>query len=435
MSATLLYAGIGSRATPTQVLIQMGQIAAKLSKRGYVLRSGAADGADTAFEAGCTRSGGKTEIWLPWKGFNQHRDTGRYPTPAHEQLAETLHPAWSSLSRGPRALHARNVGQILGADLATPVSFVVCWTPDGCTDEASRSPGTGGTGTAIALAYRTGIPVFNLANPDAYDRLVTHVLADCRPFHPDGKRPASGEILVFGSNLAGRHGKGSALEAATRFGAIAGQGTGRQGDNYAIPTKDGRPGKPPLASPASSLPLPAIRQSVNEFIAYANAHPQERFFVVRVGCGLAGHPDADIAPLFAKAPSHCSFPDNWMPWLGTRATVPTRKPTRVVHVNDAPYTVYVGRANPSVGLPESPWHNPFKIGVNGSREQVVAQYFEYVKAQPELMSRLPELRGQVLGCWCKTGAAPDTLCHGDVLAALADSGSWAPPRAAQGELF
>lgn len=176
MAGALYYAGIGSRKTPPAVLDYMRRVAARLAALGWVLRSGAADGADTAFEQGCIAAGGQSEIWLPWRGFNNHADTGFYPTSAHVAIAETVHPFWERLSRGPRALHSRNVGQVLGADVVTPVSFVLCWTPDGCETESSRTRDTGGTGTAIVLAHRRGLPVFNLAQPDARDRLARYVL-------------------------------------------------------------------------------------------------------------------------------------------------------------------------------------------------------------------------------------------------------------------
>ncbi len=162
------YAGIGSRNTPPEVLAIMARIAARLALRGYTLRSGGADGADTAFEEG---AGTAKEVFLPWPGFNG-RDSP-YPTPSANayRVASALHPAWARLEAGPQALHARNSHQILGAELGTPVDFVVCWTPDGCESEKTRSTKTGGTGQAIALADRWGIPVFNLAGAGALDRI------------------------------------------------------------------------------------------------------------------------------------------------------------------------------------------------------------------------------------------------------------------------
>lgn len=175
----MIYAGIGSRKSPPYVLEQMRWLGGRLARAGFVLRSGAAEGADTAFEEGCMESGGAAEIWLPWKGFNGHGDAGLYgasgyslPSDAHFDVARELHPSWHALSPAARKLHARNVGQILGADLNTPASFVACWTLDGCEQEATRTRETGGTATAIVLASRRDIPVFNFQARHGFDRLV-----------------------------------------------------------------------------------------------------------------------------------------------------------------------------------------------------------------------------------------------------------------------
>jgi hypothetical protein len=85
----------------------------------------------------------------------------------------------------------------------------------------------------------------------------------------------------------------------------------------------------------------------------------------------------------------------------------------VVHCQKQKYDVYIGRANSYSGLPESKWHNPFVIGVDGTRKEVIAMYKEYVQLMPELMSSLHELEGKTLGCWCHPSA-----CHGDVLVEL-----------------
>lgn len=92
-------------------------------------------------------------------------------------------------------------------------------------------------------------------------------------------------------------------------------------------------------------------------------------------------------------------------------------PTRVVHVKREPYDVYIGRANPRTRLKASPWANPFKVGKDGDRDEVITKYAAWLQTQPNLLARLPELRGKALGCWCK----PER-CHGDVLARLADEG-------------
>lgn len=163
----MAYAGIGSRRAPADQLARMTKSAARLAARGYILRSGGADGADLAFEAGA----GRKEIYLPWSGFNGSASNLTRPSRDAEEVAACLHPAWAKLSPAAKKLMARNSHQVLGADCRSPADFVVCWTPDGAETEAERSAATGGTGQAIALASRWGVPVFNFARPDAGERL------------------------------------------------------------------------------------------------------------------------------------------------------------------------------------------------------------------------------------------------------------------------
>lgn len=94
-------------------------------------------------------------------------------------------------------------------------------------------------------------------------------------------------MFVFGSNLAGAHGGGAARVARERFGAVWGQGVGLQGQSYAIPTMQGG--------------VETIRPYVDQFIAFAEAHTELKFYVTRIGCGIAGFTVAEIAPLFRDA--------------------------------------------------------------------------------------------------------------------------------------
>ena len=107
----------------------------------------------------------------------------------------------------------------------------------------------------------------------------------------------SNTIFVFGSNEAGRHGKGAALTARSKYGARYGQGSGRQGNSYAIPTKDKH---------LNTLPIPYIKHYIEKFCWYAKNNPDLNFNVTRIGCGLAGYKESDIRPLF----------DNWMAEYG-----------------------------------------------------------------------------------------------------------------------
>jgi hypothetical protein len=123
-------------------------------------------------------------------------------------------------------------------------------------------------------------------------------------FHVDHSLPVA--IWVFGSNLAGRHGKGAAKVAREKFGAISGQGVGHHGDSYGIPTKDEN---------LNVLSLEEIKRYVEEFIDFAKRNPGADFFVTAIGCGEAGYQPAQIAPMFKDAPDTCSFPDTWKPHL------------------------------------------------------------------------------------------------------------------------
>lgn len=114
-------------------------------------------------------------------------------------------------------------------------------------------------------------------------------------------------VFVFGSNLAGRHGKGSALEALRNHGAIYGQGIGRQGNSFAIPTKDGRDGGS-LRRQSQVLPLSLIATYVMDFLIYARNHPLDTFNVVAIGCSNSGYHPSQIGPLFRGSPNNVNLP-------------------------------------------------------------------------------------------------------------------------------
>lgn len=163
------YAGIGSRKTPDDVLQLMGQVAYALAKRGLILRSGAANGADFGFEIGCKQANGLKEIYLPWDGFNQRfEDEANGIIVANQTLGKNIasryHKGWSHLKEPARLLMGRNTFQVLGADTRSPARFVLCWTPDGSLDGHART--SGGTGQALRIAKNYRIPVYNFARDD-----------------------------------------------------------------------------------------------------------------------------------------------------------------------------------------------------------------------------------------------------------------------------
>lgn len=127
-------------------------------------------------------------------------------------------------------------------------------------------------------------------------------------FHADQTIPNIGQgyIWVFGSNLRGAHGKGAAKIAHKNFAAPYGKSEGRMGAAYGIPLKDKH---------LNTLPLFEVLPYVQRFLNYARANPGLKFYVTRVGCGLAGYPDEAMAPLFRGAPDNCNFVEEWRAYL------------------------------------------------------------------------------------------------------------------------
>ena len=155
------YTGVGSREIPNEIIALMKRVSSKLSKSGWVLRSGGAVGADSAFESGANK---RCEIYL-----------AKDATAKAMEIAEKFHPAWNRCSSYAKKLHARNAFQVLGRNLNKPSSFLICWTPDGCISHKTRSIKTGGTGTAISIADHYNVPVFNLNRPDHIRRVKAFV--------------------------------------------------------------------------------------------------------------------------------------------------------------------------------------------------------------------------------------------------------------------
>lgn len=158
------YTGIGSRATPKDKLDLITEISEILSKKGYILRSGKAEGADYAFEVGAEEA----ELYIPWSGFcsdrnvnTNHRVYVRGSDVESKRIASNLHPAWDRLSRGASALHTRNVNQVLGKNSSDPdpSEFVIFYA-----EEKRNGDVKGGTATAVKLARNLNIPTLNLLN-------------------------------------------------------------------------------------------------------------------------------------------------------------------------------------------------------------------------------------------------------------------------------
>lgn len=166
----MIYTGIGSRSTPADIQDKMVSLGRYMASWGHTLRSGAAKGADAAFERGCVNKNGKMEIYLPYPHFRRNESLLNEPTKEARLLARHFHPNWPNLGWTGRQFMARNAYQILGLDLKTPTDFVVCWTPGGKI--------TGGTGQALRMADHYRIPVFNFGSMSLseMDKAITSIL-------------------------------------------------------------------------------------------------------------------------------------------------------------------------------------------------------------------------------------------------------------------
>ena len=168
------YAGVGSRRSPSAALAAMVSVAEKLALADWTLRSGAAMGADIAFEKGCDAAKGRKEIYIPWEGFsaegrnaaphNRRRTTETgVMLPANRTAAERIAQAhwhgqnWNGMSQGIRGLMGRNACQILGEQLDDPVKAVIYWAP---------IPESGGTRMALRIARAHGIDCHRITGTD-----------------------------------------------------------------------------------------------------------------------------------------------------------------------------------------------------------------------------------------------------------------------------
>lgn len=177
------YCGIGSRDTPEWVRSFMRSTAGILFAKGWVLRSGGADGADLAFEHGLNREHSRgqvnrrlddaKEIYLPWPGFLSSKSElhpKNYPFTQEEiNVSAHFHPAWHNCSDAAKALHTRNMRQMVGLRAIhggeqIPVKFVVCWTEGGKIK--------GGTGQALRIAEYLKIPVINFGRASNEQELI-----------------------------------------------------------------------------------------------------------------------------------------------------------------------------------------------------------------------------------------------------------------------
>lgn len=180
------YAGVGSRETPEHILKFIEEVAYWLAGRGYTGRSGSAAGTDSAFEQGFNHyeeingmsDKATFEAYLPWRDFSGklegriHIVTPELPNYNEAfNIASTIHPAWNRLSRGAKALHTRNVYQVLGLDLNTPSNVLFCYAQPTYNKHKELTGVKGGTNTAVQLAMKHNIPIYNFYLQEDIDKV------------------------------------------------------------------------------------------------------------------------------------------------------------------------------------------------------------------------------------------------------------------------
>lgn len=171
---TEYFTGVGSRDVPDEIFNIMRDAGAYFCNKGYVLRSGAAEGSDSAFEFGCNKVKGKKEIYLPWKGFNDS-DSHLFPENIDKwyeamEIASKFHPHWDKMKQGAKKLHCRNCFQCLGKSLDNPSKFVLYYAK---IDEYGNVKG--GTAMAVKLAENYSIPNYNLYNEDIKKKFIRKI--------------------------------------------------------------------------------------------------------------------------------------------------------------------------------------------------------------------------------------------------------------------
>jgi hypothetical protein len=326
---TMTYAGIGSRSTDPKVKDTMTKVAKYLEELGYTLNTGVTfkgkeEGADAAFSRGAK----KKNLFSPENQGNREKE---------QDIAKEIHPSPKNLKPGALKLMARNTNQVFGDNLDTPVDFVIFWAKE--TDNPLRPKG--GTGQAVEMARRKGIPTINMDSPN-WRKELTSILKDNKlrkaqkqnsnqtypikegvteQYYEGNITPEPNTVFVFGSNPIGVNGNpsrgtgGAALVASTQFGVKQGEKMDNKlsdsGSAYGLTTVTG-PGKKKSVSPAQ------ITANVKQMYETARANPDKTFKVAYRHVGseksLNGYSGDELIDMFNKAgtiPSNVIFSKEW----------------------------------------------------------------------------------------------------------------------------
>lgn len=172
------YTGIGSRTTPVWCRFAMEDIASKMADKGYTLRSGSAQGADSAFEIGCDRVCGAGDIYIPWKGFGTGKENmfkfyhvlsnAKFEEARDVYLSTGIIKNFDDMKQSVQKLHARNYLQVVGHGMKDRLSKVCIFFAE--VDWVTEEP-TGGTRSAVLLSKHFGVPTYNLKDDKAFEKV------------------------------------------------------------------------------------------------------------------------------------------------------------------------------------------------------------------------------------------------------------------------
>lgn len=481
------YTGIGSRKAPEWALEVARKIGIELGMRGYILRSGAAEGMDTAFETGCNAVKGQKDIYLPWQKFNNHPSQYYTQDDLAKATAMKLHPNWEGLSQGARKLHSRNVYQIVGHEWEHPSRFVICYS----------NQGKGGTMQAVRLANQMGIKVIDYCDmgydgslwelhskgsiAEVVQSILNQVLIYRHKLKPKVKEPFRPKRFIHGFEgpydyLSNFYRCEYQLNGKSYFhveGGFQSEKTDPPSERIRVamgPKEAKRLGRMVTLRPdweeiKEEIMYKHVRakfeqnenlrqQLVNTRNAILcednNWHDNEwgdctceKCYTIE-GQNKLGEilmmvrEDLKGKAFYCKLFNNyrydgkcndmaCEFCDDYYDekrkqwWYHPESesivydvftekdialgleNIDDKISTRVVHVKSEEYDVYIGRG--------SDFGNPFRIGIDGDRKEVLAKFSEYLNNNTELQKKAMKLRGLRLGCHC----SPND-CHGDIIA-------------------
>lgn len=474
------YTGIGSRNAPVWALDQAKMLGKKLAECGYILRSGAAEGMDAAFEEGCDLSYGKKQIFLPWKNFNEHPSPFYQLEPLAFEMAKEVHPAWDRLSDGAKKLHARNIYQVLGLNLDHPSRFILCYTP---WDK-------GGTLQAIHLANELDVPVYNFldlydlnfGSGDIYDIILKKTLIF--KYRLKSKNDVIHQFkdkYNFLSNFFYSTFTINGLQYKTvehyfqsqKTNDIKKQNVIRSMNYPASAKKMGR--KTVLRDDWEEIKDDIMYEGVfakfaqnkdlrKELLDTEDAYLEEgnwwhdnkwgnctcKKCISIKGENKLGHILMKVRKELQNEPFYCKLFNNYRYddkctemacefcesfydekrkkwWYHPESesyvydTIENIKEYNepLEDVDNKIQTRVVNLKNHEFDIyigRGSKWGNPFRIGIHGNKKEVIAKYREYLYNNKKLMKCLPQLKNKRLGCYC----SPDD-CHGDVIAELIEN--------------